>query len=80
MSNAQVFSNVKYATAPALVAGTIVVNDPAVNANSNILMTLKTAGGTVAPVTVSAIGAGSFTILSTSNANTSVYNYLVLNA
>lgn len=78
MSNAQVFSNVKYGTA-VLVAGTVVVADPAVTANSNILLTLKTATGTVAPVSVSAIALGSFTILSSNVANTSTYNYVIFN-
>lgn len=80
MSNAQIFSNPpKYGTA-VLVAGTVIVAEPAVTANSCVLLTLKTVGGTVAPVDVSAITAGTgFTILSTGVANTSTYNYVVFN-
>jgi hypothetical protein len=79
MSNAQVFSKVSYGSA-VLEAGTKQVADPDVSANSNILLTLKTAGGTVAPVSVSAVVAGTgFTILSTSNVNTSTYNYVIFN-
>ena len=56
----------------------VVVSDTRVNADSVILIGLKTVGGTPAAVFQTAVTAGtSFTVNSTAG-NTSVYNYRVL--
>jgi hypothetical protein len=80
MSNAQVFSNPpKYGTAT-LVAGSKIVLDSAVTADSNILLTLKTVNAGLGPVSVTAVVPGtSFTITSTSATNTCAYNYVIFN-
>lgn len=62
-----------------LVAGTKVVNDTAVAADTRIFLTTQVPGGTVGTPYVSAIVAGtSFTITSTSAADTSTVAYLLI--
>jgi predicted acyltransferase (DUF342 family) len=62
-----------------LVAGTVTVANTAVTANSVILPTVKTSGGTRAglPDIVPTAGVG-FTATSTSALDTSTYNYVIL--
>lgn len=61
-----------------LVAGTKVVADTAITANSKIFTTVHTPGGAPGWLQVSARTAGtSFTILSSSNTDTSVVDYLI---
>lgn len=59
--------------------GPTTVAEPAVNANSAIVITLKTVGGTVgSPPIIKTITPGTgFTVTNTSS-DTSVYNYLVI--
>ena len=60
---------------------TVTIAEPKVTANSAIVITLKTVGGTVstvAPPVIQTITAGTgFTVVGTTS-DTSVYNYLVL--
>lgn len=68
-------SNCKQGTA-ALVAGTVTVANTSVTANSRILLTTQTPGGTAGFLVVSARVAGtSFTILSSNAADTSTVAY-----
>jgi hypothetical protein len=68
-------SNAKQGTAT-LVAGTLVVANTSVTASSRIFLTCNTPGGTPGWLQVSARTAGtSFTILSSSGADTSVVAY-----
>lgn len=62
-----------------LVAGTATVSNTSVTANSVIVMTLKTAGGsiTVAPY-VSAITASTSFVVTAGGSDTSTYNYVIL--
>jgi len=65
-----------------LVAGTVTVNDSNVTADSDILLTLKTIGGTgTGNAYVSAkVASTSFTITSVAGAgDTSTFNYIILN-
>jgi hypothetical protein len=62
-----------------LVAGTVVVSDANVSANSEIYLSTKTAGGTPGWLRVSDRSAGvSFTALSSSGTDTSVISYLLI--
>ena len=62
-----------------LVGGTVVVSDTATTANSRILLTCQTPGGTPGFLRISARTAGtSFTILSSSGSDTSVVGYLII--
>lgn len=68
-------SNAKQGTA-VLVAGTVTVANTSVTANSRILLTTQTPGGTAGFLVVSARTAGtSFTILSSNAADTSTVAY-----
>lgn len=72
-------SNQRMGLSAAMVAGTITVNNSLVTANSRIFLTPQGTGGTAGSVSVSARSAGtSFTILSTSNADTRTVAYLIL--
>ena len=65
-----------------LVAGTVTVNDSTITADSDILLTLKTIGGTgTGNAYVSAkVASTSFTITSVAGAgDTSTFNYIILN-
>jgi hypothetical protein len=61
-------------------ASAVTVTEPAVTANSSIVITLKTVGGTVSPsvpyITTITAGTG-FTVTGTAS-DTSTYNYLVI--
>jgi hypothetical protein len=61
-------------------ASAVTVTEPAVTANSSIVITLKTVGGTVSPsvpyITTITVGTG-FTVTGTAS-DTSTYNYLVI--
>lgn len=71
-------SNAKMGTA-VLVGGTVTVNNTSVTANSRIMLTVQTTGGTVGSPYVSARTAGtSFTITSTSGTDTSTVAYLII--
>lgn len=71
-------SNCKQGTA-VLAAGTVVVANTSVTANSRIFLTTQAPGGTVGAPYVSARTAGtSFTITSTSNTDTSTVAYLIM--
>lgn len=62
-----------------LVGGTVVVSDTATTANSRIILTCQTPGGTPGFLRVSARTAGtSFTILSSSGTDTSVVGYYIV--
>jgi hypothetical protein len=62
-----------------LVGGTVTVSDTAVTANSLVLVTCQTPGGTPGFLRVSARSAGaSFTILSSSGTDTSVVGYVIV--
>lgn len=70
-------SNCKQGTAT-LVAGTVVVSNTSVTANSRIFLTTQSVGGTAGFLVVSARTAGtSFTILSSSGTDTSVVAYQI---
>lgn len=72
-------TNAKAGTAAAMTAGSVTVSTTAVTANSVIVASLKTAGGTVGAPFVSAVTPGtSFTLKSTSGTDTSVYNWIIL--
>lgn len=58
--------------------GTITVTNTNVTANSLVLMTLKTVGGTVAQPFVATITAGTGFTFTCGGSDTSTYNYLVL--
>lgn len=57
---------------------TVTVAAPMVTANSIINMTLKTVGGTPAPLVITTITPGTGYTFVSSTGNTSVYNALVL--
>lgn len=58
----------------------VVVSNTSVTANSVVLLTVKTVGGTVGPAYVSAVTPGvGFTVKSNSSDSTSTYNYLIIN-
>jgi hypothetical protein len=61
-----------------LVAGTVTVSNPLVSANSIIIISRKTSGGTLGYLYISAQSSGSFTITSSSNTDTSTVNYLII--
>jgi hypothetical protein len=62
-----------------LVAGTVTVSDASITANSRILLTANVPGGTPGWLHVSARSAGvSFTITSSSGADTSTVAYFIL--
>lgn len=71
-------ANAKMGTAT-LVAGSVVVSNTSVTANSRIMLTTQTPGGTIGVQYISARTAGtSFTITSTSNTDTSTIAYLII--
>jgi hypothetical protein len=71
-------SNAKMGTA-VLVAGTVVVSNTSVTANSRIFLTCQTPGGTPGFLRVSARTAGtSFTILSSSGTDTSTVGWMIV--
>lgn len=62
-----------------LVAGTVVVSNTTVTASTRIFLSRETAGGTLGHLSISARSAGtSFTILSSSNTDTSTINWLLI--
>ena len=61
----------------ALVAGTATVSNSAVKSTSVVLLTPKTAGGTIGTLTYTIIDSTSFTITSSSGADTSTISYVV---
>lgn len=72
-------TNAKAGTTSAMVSGSTTVNTTAITANSVVVASLKTAGGTVGAPFVSAVTPGtSFTLKSTSGTDTSVYNWIIL--
>lgn len=72
-------TNAKAGTTAAMTAGTIAVTTTAVTANSVIVLSQKTIGGTPGALFVSAVTAGSgFTIKSTSSTDTSTVNWIIL--
>lgn len=72
-------TNAKAGTTAAMTAGSVTVSTTAVTANSVIVASLKTAGGTVGAPFVGTITPGtSFVLKSTSGTDTSVYNWIIL--
>lgn len=61
-----------------LVGGTVTVSNTTVTANTKILLTRKTAGGTIGDLTYTLIAATSFTITSASGTDTSTLTYLLV--
>lgn len=61
------------------VGGTVVVNTAAATANSYILLTRKTSGGTIGTAITYTVTAGSFTISSDSVIDTSTFTWLLIN-
>lgn len=61
-----------------LVAGTKVVANTSVTANSRVFMARSTVGGTLGHLSYSKIAATSFTILSSSNTETSTIDWLIV--
>lgn len=61
-----------------LVGGTVTVNNTTVTASTKILLTRKTAGGTIGDLTYTIIAATSFTITSASGTDTSTVTYLLI--
>lgn len=61
-----------------LVAGTVTVNNTRITANSRILLTVSTPGGTQGFLSYSKVAATSFTITSTSATETSVVTWLII--
>jgi len=61
-----------------LVAGSVLVSNTAVGANSVITLTRKTPGGTVGDLSYSIVNGSSFTITSASATDTSVVSYFIL--
>jgi hypothetical protein len=75
-------TNASVGTSAAMVAGTIVVNTTAVTASSIILVSHNTLAGTAGSVstpTASIVPGVSFTIISSSNLDTSTVNWLIIN-
>lgn len=71
---------ITFGTSEAMIAGTTTVNTTAVKANSIIILSTATPGGTVGTLSVGTITEGtSFVINSSSNTDTSTVNYLILN-
>lgn len=58
--------------------GTITVTNTRITANSSIVLTLKTVGGTVAAPFVATITAGTGFSVTCGASDTSIYNYIVL--
>ncbi len=58
--------------------GTITVANTKVTANSSIVLTLKTVGGTVAAPFIATITAGTGFTVTCGGSDTSVYNYIIL--
>lgn len=63
----------------AMVAGAVTVATTACTASSIILYSRKTTGGTAGQVSITAQSSGSFTLTSSSNTETSTFNYLIIN-
>lgn len=63
----------------ALVAGTRAISNACVTASSKVFIQITSPGGTQGFVSVSPIGAGSFTVNSTSNTETSSFVWLAVN-
>jgi hypothetical protein len=61
-----------------LSGGTVTVNNPLVGPNSIIIISRKTAGGTLGYLYISAQSNGSFAITSSSSSDTSTINYLII--
>lgn len=61
-----------------LVAGTVTVTNATVTANTAILHSVKTAGGTPGTVGYSVVSGTSFTLTSSSGSDTSVINYKLI--
>jgi len=59
-------------------SSTATVSNTNVTANSEVLMTLKTVGGTVAAPFVATITAGTGFTVTCGGSDTSVYNYIIL--
>lgn len=62
-----------------LVAGTITVNTAAATANSYVLLTRKTSGGTIGTAITYTVTAGSFTITSDNILDTSTFTWFLIN-
>ena len=60
-----------------LAAGTVTVSNQYVEPTSTIIVSRKTAGGTLGYLSISAQSVGSFTIISSSATDTSIINYLI---
>ena len=60
-----------------LTAGTVTVSNTSITANSKIMLTVTTAGGTQGFLRVTKSAGVSFTITSTSNTETSVVDYII---
>jgi len=63
-----------------LVGGTILVSNTAVSANTRIFLSVFTAGGTQGHLSYTQVNATSFTINSTSATDTSIINWLIMEA
>ena len=72
-------ANASTGTTAAMIAGVVTVASTAVTTSSIILYSRDTSGGTAGQVAISAQSAGSFTLTSSSNTETSTFNYLIIN-
>ena len=71
-------SNAKIGTTAAMVAGVIATSTTAITANSVVLFSRKTTGGTPGHVSYTISAGVSFTLTSTSNTETSTFDYLIV--
>ena len=71
-------SNAKIGTTSAMTAGSVVVSNTSVTANSVILHARKTTGGTPGNVSYTISAGTSFTLTSTSGTETSTFDYMIV--
>lgn len=71
-------ANSKIGTTAAMVAGVIATSTTAITANSIVLFSRKTTGGTTGDVSYTIVAGTSFTLTSTSNTETSTFDYMIV--
>jgi hypothetical protein len=71
-------SNAKIGTTAAMTAGAVTVSNTSITANSIILYNRKTTGGPAGHVSYTISAGTSFTLTSTSNTETSTFDYMIV--
>lgn len=66
-------------TTDAMTAGEVTITSSAITASSKIIFSRRTTGGTTGDVAISAQANGSATLTSSSNTETSTFDYLIIN-